>query len=688
MSLLTSFFNLIKPAKTDGVKVSDFNANMDIIDTEMHKPPLTVNGVTPNPLTRDLKLDTVPFADNLATDEAQLLADSFIERTAGGSSSIFDGSASLSVIKGSMERTGYTAESLSMQVNAVPRVAPPAITATLDEETFEAYVETAGTYVLEYDDGEWDKTPSDYGLTIENDPVNGDKITIVWDGETDATVTVTAVPRDVPAAITATLDRDTFVAYVPSSGTVTLSYTTAWSANPALYGVTVTNTPVSGDSIVIEYTKEVRGTITPVQLTSFNATGWNLYDNSVGYARVVKYSNIYGYMVQGNYSLLAFSTTPTGTPVAITVDEDGLFDIPSDGFVIVTGGDATTTAIFPTWSDWDEGYVGSFEPYNVHTIDFTAAMAAHFPYGLLAIGEVCDEMNFNIQKSYDRISRVAYTDANLAAAKAAGRPYTYDENYIYQVRATAIESDISIDGIYTASDHGIEFFIGSSIPVYTEILYGQNLKDKLRRDVVTISGQVLSDQQKAQVRENIGAVGEDSLAAVEGEIGIVVRGNKTAYTSGATSGQYVIVRGSTISGIPDGTYKATKSIPYNTAIDSTYLTPVSGGAANSLLEQIGTLNSKIANYGKETQLLSADSTGEKTLSDNRGNYRYIMAVIMDNITISSQIFPRAAMIGSGYNVYLEIGNKNCSFKFDVNDGTKVTINSITANTTIRIYGIE
>ena len=77
MSVLTRFFHLIKPAKTDGVKVSDFNANMDTIDTEMHRPPLTVNGVLPDPETRNIPLEVVPLADNLSSDElsAKFLTD-------------------------------------------------------------------------------------------------------------------------------------------------------------------------------------------------------------------------------------------------------------------------------------------------------------------------------------------------------------------------------------------------------------------------------------------------------------------------------------------------------------------------------------------------------------------------------------------------------------------------------------
>jgi hypothetical protein len=64
------------------------------------------------------------------------------------------------------------------------------------------------------------------------------------------------------------------------------------------------------------------------------------------------------------------------------------------------------------------------------------------------------------------------------------------------------------------------------------------------------------------------------------EIGIVINGNKSA--SGASIGQYVVLQHSTISGKPNGIYKAAKTIPANTEIDGTYLTAVSAGGLNDL----------------------------------------------------------------------------------------------------------
>ena len=155
-----------------------------------------------------------------------------------------------------------------------------------------------------------------------------------------------------------------------------------------------------------------------------------------------------------------------------------------------------------------------------------------FTAGLCAIGEVRDELNFNIQKAYSRIDRMAYTAENLAAVIATGRAYDTDTNYIYVVRETPVEYSFSIDGTYSVSDHGIEYFTASTTtPVICETLYGENLKEKLRTDVLTISQQTLSSSQQAQVRENIGAADDADTKAA---FAIVENGNNA--TNSISSG--------------------------------------------------------------------------------------------------------------------------------------------------------
>ena len=563
--------------------------HVDALDQGLVK---SVNEVTPDS-AGNIDLERVPYADNLYTEDAQQIDASFLIRTTAGSGSVSDGNAWAQKLLGNFSHAGYVAESIGLTVNAMPRTTPAAITASINQADFKTAAGEAGTYEFNYTTS-WDVSPSSYGITVSNDPVNGDQITVVWDGTNDATMTVDAVPRTAPAAITATLDRDTWVGEVNASGTYTFTYTTAWSADLADYGITVTNDPIAGDQIVVVYVKEVRGEITVATPTKLVGTGWNLYDHSKGYARVVKYSNIYGYAISGTYTSIAFAETPTGTTTAITPDEDGLFTVAKDGYIIVTGGNGTDTAIWTTWSDWDEGYDGNWEAYSESSVDISTIMSSRFPYGLLKVGSgssaVYDEIDFVHKQAISRISRVAYTDEARAAAESAGRVYEFDENYIYQARASEVVNSITIDEEYTVSEHGLEYFASSTIPVYSEILYGQNLKDKLKRNVVTLSEQTLTSGQKGQVRRNIGAAAADELTSLEDGLAIVVDGNKTSHTGGAASGDYVLVKNSTIADITDGGYTAAKAIPANTVIDKTYLTPCSKGALNSLSDHIDLYN--------------------------------------------------------------------------------------------------
>lgn len=328
-------------------------------------------------------------------------------------------------------------------------------------------------------------------------------------------MTVTPMEREEGEPITATIDEDTFVSYVESSGTTTLTYSTTWSADPSLYGITVTGTPIAGDVITVVYVKEARGTITQSNPQKFVSTGWNLYNHSNARARVVKYSDLsgYGFKISGTYSILEFSETLTGARTTIT-PVSGYFAVPSDGYVFVTGGSNADTAIWMTWSDWGTTANGGvFAPYVEYEVDFSTFMSGNFPYGLLAVGTVRDEINFNTGTAISRVERQAYTDVNLANAKASGRQYEYDENYIYLERESAVTYTVSVEGVYTADDHGMEWFTGTDVAVFAETIYGANLKNKLERDVLTISQQTLTSSEQSQVRTNIGAASQSDYSA-------------------------------------------------------------------------------------------------------------------------------------------------------------------------------
>lgn len=429
MSTSTPNFGLVKPGQNEILDISVFNGNMDTIDTEMHKPPLTINGISPNPVTRDTPITRVALADNLAADVSQFNSAEFIERTSGGGSSIESGVATLVSVQGNLIRTGYVAESL-----------------THDE---------SGSFTVE-------------------------------------------------------INEETFKAYVAGSDTIVFEYSTEWTPGLTNYGITVTGTPANGDTITVDYVAEERGTITTATPLTFNSTGWNLYNSSVGYAKVIAYSTTLGYKIGGNYTNVQFATTASSVnKEPVEVDANGLFNIPENGYIFVTNGD-TTTYIYPTWTDWVNGYKGNFQTYSLYTIDLAEIMVS-FPNGLCAVGNTRDEINLNTQRAIQRVERLEYNPTNLANVIASGVEYIYDSDFIYAELEEPVTTVIEINKQYNVSDHGIEFFNGSTIPVYAEILYGENLKDKLRTDVLTISQQSLTAEQKTQVQANIGAASATSL---------------------------------------------------------------------------------------------------------------------------------------------------------------------------------
>ena len=331
-------------------------------------------------------------------------------------------------------------------------------------------------------------------------------------GYSPASVSMEVNSEDIEAEI----DEEEFLDVVETaSGTMVFSYTTGWNYDPDDYGITVTGTPVNGDSITVEYAHETRGTITQSDPQAFIATGWNLYKHSAGYAKVKKYSNEYGFAVSGNYTALKYSATLNGEKSDVTVT-NGKFSILADGYIWVTGGDATTTQVWATWGDWTaEANGGQFEPYSETQIDLSALMGLRFPYGLLRAKSYQDEINLATGKAYSRVERMSYSAANLAAAKATGRDYEYDENYIYLGRASQVSYDISISNTYAANDHGEEWFSGTDVAVTAQIVYSIDLRNKLERDTLTISPQSLTAAQQAQVQDYLGVTDEIRRASTE-----------------------------------------------------------------------------------------------------------------------------------------------------------------------------
>jgi len=99
----------------------------------------------------------------------------------------------------------------------------------------------------------------------------------------------------------------------------------------------------------------------------------------------------------------------------------------------------------------------------------------------------------------------------------------------------------------------------------------------------------------------------DAADRIQPEIAPIINGKQCAL--GAASGDYVLLRNSTITGKSDGAYIAAKAIPAATDIDATYLgNAITGGISNSL-------NNNLANIKiYKSESISTISVANETLT--------------------------------------------------------------------------
>ena len=88
------------------------------------------------------------------------------------------------------------------------------------------------------------------------------------------------------------------------------------------------------------------------------------------------------------------------------------------------------------------------------------------------------------------------------------------------------------------------------------------------------------------------------LSKLRDELGIVIDGNTASIN--VTSGQYVIVKDSTISGVTDGLYKSTANVSAGNAFTSADLTAQSNGGLNAIADHVRNVESKIPIVGVKT----------------------------------------------------------------------------------------
>ena len=354
-------------------------------------------------------------------------------------------------------------------------------TASHVEEANEIYTTTTQSTTSEFI---YRTTAGDVSINTGDASINYIVGNTVQTGHTDETLNAVGVFAE--SGTTVSLDKSTWRSYVATDGTYEFSYDgTNWklSSNTVTlssYGLSVSGTLTSGDTITVEYTQLVIGTLATATPTAFVSTGFNQYDATAGYAHVVGGNQ---YRIAGTYTSLGFTTTVGGTTTAVTV-ADNKFTPSEDGYIYVTGGSGDIL-IALVWSGTMDN-----EPYSAYsttsvtipTVDASNNSLPTATYGMPSVRGVADRLSFADKTYVQNIGHYSYSAANLATVEALGVDYWYDTNDIFYVLASPITYNLadSVSGTYTANDYGTEEFTGTTVALTANITYGNSLVDKLR----------------------------------------------------------------------------------------------------------------------------------------------------------------------------------------------------------------
>lgn len=243
--------------------------------------------------------------------------------------------------------------------------------------------------------------------------------------------------------------------------------------------------------------------------------------------------------LRGAWSATKPNLSTTGmliqTPIKIIGDEYGTrynFQLVNgitnedlgDGYLVITTTDIEHLVVHPRWSGYMDGTFAEYSESIVNMPTENGILPIEnygFP-NLIKLNdeEIYDEINFDSLKYIKRVGYMMYSIQNLATVQRLTENYIYDNNIIlYELSTPTIYNLTSISSTYLVDDFGTEGFIytdSDEVEIYTACWYGQNLKDKLRTDVVTISRQNLSTTQKNTIRNNIGAMGESDKGVPNG----------------------------------------------------------------------------------------------------------------------------------------------------------------------------
>lgn len=412
---------------------------------------------------------------------------------------------------------------------------PSTLVQSFNETTFASKVMgTIGTYTFTYNEDNWylgneQVSLSQYGFTLNSSTLS-----------TGATITVyyTSNNWKYGADVVAMAQYGIITTGREKPGdTITINYTANnWALDDTVvtlsnYGISITNGAAAiNDNIQIVYQAEEIGVIqiaNPTHLLSigmnqFNKKGSQILSNSgidgngaivtvndhyviwfkcLGGQTYTIYNSNAGSIVQAAYSASPIASYTTGLTLLnpVTTASEGqavtttttktYYQTTNDGYMVVEVTDIEDLCCHLTWSGiQDETYASYWEfklaiPYEDKNGNKIST------YGLPQLADnVFDEIDLENNKYYVRVGRTEYSTSNLANISAQTSNYIYDNNWIYyELTSPRVYNLKDREDIYPCADFGTEEFLGSVLTLSPTIVYQNNLKDKLRRDVEVIS---------------------------------------------------------------------------------------------------------------------------------------------------------------------------------------------------------
>lgn len=322
--------------------------------------------------------------------------------------------------------------------------------------------------------------------------------------------------------------------------TITINYTANnWMLDNNIvtlsnYGISITNGAAAiNDNIQVIYQAEEIGVIqiaNPTHLLSvgmnqFNKKGSQILSNSgidgngavgtvndhyviwfkcLGGHTYTIYNKNEGSIVQAAYSTEPIASYSTGltilSPVSTSSEGNSVtttttktyYQTTADGYMAIETTDIEDLCCHLTWSGTeDETYANYWEfklaiPYEDKNGNKIST------YGLPQLdNNVFDEIDLENNKYYVRVGRIENTGSNLSNISAQTSNYIYDNNWIYYELSKERIYDLrEREDIYPCADFGTEEFLGSALTLSPTIVYQNNLKDKLRRDVEVLANKV------------------------------------------------------------------------------------------------------------------------------------------------------------------------------------------------------